>query len=70
MSSTREDRPRRRRLVGALLCGGVGLFSLYTGLNRPTISGMRTIDLMHLLATGAGLGAGLVLLVLSFRRAG
>ena len=64
MTSTREDRPRRPRLHAAFFCFGFGLFSLYTGLNRPSIANMRTIDLVHLLATGACLGVGLVWLVL------
>jgi hypothetical protein len=66
MNSTREER-FRRRLLGALIAGGAGLFGLWTGLNRPTISGMRTIDLLHLLVTGAGLGVGLMSLVLYLR---
>jgi hypothetical protein len=53
-------------LIAALVAGSSGLFGLATGLNRPTISGMRTIDLIHLLATGAGLGVGLISLILYF----
>jgi hypothetical protein len=37
----------------------MGLFFLFTGLNRPTIANMRTLDLIHLLATGGCLGMGL-----------
>ncbi len=66
MTSTREDRPRRRRLVAASVCLGIGFLSLYSGLNRPTISSMRTIDIVHLLATGGCFGVGLVWLVVSF----
>jgi hypothetical protein len=64
MTTTREERFRRAPLFAAFFGGGLGLFSLATGPNRPTISGMRTIDLVHLLATGACLGVGLVSLVL------
>jgi hypothetical protein len=68
MSSTREESPRRRRLVAAFFCFGMGLLSLYSGLNRPSIANMRTLDLVHLLATGALLGVGLVWLVLALGR--
>ncbi len=64
MNSTREERPRRHRTLGAAffsLC--MGTFFLATGFNRPTISNMRTIDLLHLLATGGWFGVGLVTLV-------
>jgi hypothetical protein len=44
----------------------IGIFGLTTGLNRPTIASMRTIDLMHLVVTGAGLGVGLAMLVMYF----
>jgi hypothetical protein len=64
MTSAREDRPRRPRLHAAFFGFGMGLFSLYTWLNRPSIANMRTIDLVHLLATGGCLGVGLVWLVL------
>ena len=60
MTSTRERRLRRGLLVAACIGGGTGLFSLFTGLNRPSIASMRTIDLLHLLATGAGLGVALL----------
>ena len=72
MTSAREDRPRRGPLTAAFIGGGFGLFCLAIGLNRPSIANMRTIDLVHLLATGACLGAGLVALVLFFvgRRTG
>ena len=64
MNRTREEWPRRRRLVAAAVGFALGLLSLAVGFNRPTIANMRTIDLVHLLATGACLGAGLVALVL------
>jgi hypothetical protein len=72
MNSTREERPRRGRLVAAFFGFGVGLFGLAVGLNRPSIANMRTLDLVHLLTTGAGLGVGLVWVVLYFggRRTG
>jgi hypothetical protein len=65
MNSTREGRPRRPPLVLAFVAVGLGLLSLFTGLSRPTIASMRTIDLVHLLATGGCLGAGLVALALN-----
>jgi uncharacterized protein involved in response to NO len=68
MSSISEDRPRRRRLHAAFFCFGMGLLSLYSGLNRLGISSMRTLDLVHLLCTGALLGIGLVSLVLALGR--
>lgn len=63
----------RQRLQGAIIMGLVlGLIFLGTGLNRPTISNMRTVDLLHLLATGACLGVSLVgaIVYLASRRAG
>jgi len=47
-------------LIAAVLGGGLGLFFLAIGLNRPSIADMRTIDLVHLLATGGCFGAALV----------
>ncbi len=66
MNSTPEERPHRRRLVAAFVPVGLGLLFLLIGLNRPSIANMRTVDLVHLLATGACLGAGLVAVVLYF----
>jgi hypothetical protein len=66
MNSTLEQPPRRNRLIGAFLGGGLGLLFLFIGLNRPTIANMRTVDLVHLLATGACLGVGLVGIVMYF----
>jgi hypothetical protein len=66
MTSISEDRPRRRPLVAVFFCFGFGLFCLATGLNRPTVASMRTIDLVHLLATGALLGMGLAALIQFF----
>jgi hypothetical protein len=51
-------------LVAVFVGVGLGLLSLAIGLNRPSIANMRTIDLIHLRATGACLGVGLVGLVL------
>ena len=64
LTNTREGWPRRRRLVAAFVGVGLGLLSLAVGFNRPTIANMRTIDLVHLLATGACLGVALVAMVL------
>ena len=63
MTGTREEWPRRRRLVAAFVAFGMGLLGLYTGLNRPSIANMRTVDLVHLLGTGTCIGVGLVALV-------
>lgn len=72
MTSTREERSRRRPLVAAFIGGGFGLVGLAIGLNRPSIADMRTVDLVQLLATGACLGVGLmgVVLYLVGRRKG
>lgn len=72
MTSTREERFRRAPLIAGLFAGFMGIFSLFTGFNRPTIANMRTIDLIHLLGTGASLGAGLVGVIIYFawRRVG
>lgn len=67
MSSTYDLRLRRSPLFGVFAGFGFGLFFLAVGLNRPTIADMRTIDLVHLLATGGCFGVGLVALVLYFR---
>ena len=50
---------KKRRHWGPLIAGGLGLFNLAIGLNRPSIANMRTVDLLHLLATGALLGVAL-----------
>ena len=68
MTDTREERPRRIPLLAAAPGLGLGLLFLAIGLNRPSIANMRTIDLVHLLGTGACLGAGLVAGVLHFVR--
>ena len=65
MNSTREARPRRRPLV-RFIGLPLGLLFLAIGLNRPSIANMRTVDLVHLLGTGACLGAGLVAVVWHF----
>ncbi len=63
MTSPREEWPNRRRLVAVFLGFGMGLLSLANGFNRPGIANMRTIDLVHLLATGVCLGMGLMALI-------
>jgi hypothetical protein len=65
MTSTPEKRPRPF-LAAAFSCG-LGLIFLYMGLSRPSIANMRTIDIMHLLVTGAFFGVALVWVVLHFR---
>lgn len=65
MNSPREERPRRLPWFAAFFNVGLGLFFLAIGLNRPSIANMRTIDLVHLLATGALLGVGLVVLIMN-----
>jgi hypothetical protein len=57
-SSIRKERPPRPLLV-AFINFGLGLLILCNGFSRPTIANMRTLDLVHLLAAGAGFGAGL-----------
>jgi hypothetical protein len=70
MTNDREEHPRRL-IVGSLLLG-LGILFLGTGLNRPTIANMRTVDIVHLTGAGLNLGAGLALLVwhLVLRRKG
>jgi hypothetical protein len=51
-------------LLAAFFNGGLGLLFLVIGLNRPSIANMRTVDLVHLLATGACLGVAVVGVVL------
>ena len=67
MTSTREVRPRLPSpLVGVFVGLSLGLLFLAIGLNRPSIANMRTVDLVHLLGTGACIGVGLVALVRFF----
>ena len=72
MTSTREERPGRSHLFGVFAGFGLGLLFLAMGFNRPTIANMRTIDLVHLVASGVLLGVGLKSLVeyVKGRRAG
>ena len=67
MSGTYELRLRGSPLFGAFIGGGFGLFNLVVGLNRPSIANIRTIDLVHLLATGACFGVALAAVVVYFR---
>ena len=71
MSSTREAWLRRAPWRAAV-SGGLGLFFLAIGLNRPSIANIRTVDMVHLLATGALFGVALasVILFLRARRKG
>jgi hypothetical protein len=59
-------------LVAAFVNIGLGILFLTIGFNRPTVANMRPVDLLYVLGTGACLGVGLLLLVLSFvgRRTG
>jgi hypothetical protein len=66
MTSTREEQPRRHRLVAAFVNIGLGLVFLYIAFSRPAIANLRLHDIVPLLATGACLGMGLMLLVRSF----
>ena len=71
MTSTREERPRRPIWVAAFVNIGLGLLFLVIGFSRPTIANLRPNDIVTLLATGACLGMGLMLVVnLVFRRMG
>lgn len=72
MTDARDERPRRIPVFAPLVSGGLGLFFLAIGFNRPSIADMRTLDLIHLLATGSLLGIALVTLVqyLAGRRVG
>lgn len=64
MSGTYEVKLRRTPWFGVFAGFGFGLFNLAVAFNRPTIQNMRTIDLIHLLATGACLGVGLAALIM------
>ena len=66
MTNSREDRFRRAPLFAGCFSLATGFLSLYSGLNRPTIANMRPVDLVHLLATGASWGVGLVALIIYF----
>ena len=67
MTSTGEERPPRRRpLVAGFVNIGLGLIFLYIAFNRPAIANMRFHDLVVLLAAGACLGMGLMVLVQHF----
>lgn len=66
MTSTPQERPRRPLLTAAI-AAGLGLFFLAIGLNRPSIANMRTIDLLHLLATGGFFGVAIVWVVQHFK---
>jgi hypothetical protein len=73
MTSTREERPGLPSPLARAIPGfGLGLLFLAIALNRPSIANMRTVDLVHLLGTGACFGVGLVGLVrfFFFRRTG
>jgi formate-dependent nitrite reductase membrane component NrfD len=65
MSSTREERPRHYRLVGAIGLP-LGLLFLVIALNRPNIANMPFHDIFFLLTTGICLGSGLAGLIIYF----
>jgi hypothetical protein len=62
MSNSHEKRFRQGLLWAACFGGLMGFISLASGLSRPSIAEMRTVDLIHLLATGGCLGACLLAL--------
>ena len=66
MNSTREEWPRRSRLVAAFAPLGLGLIFLVMSLSRPTIANMSFHDLIRLLATGGCLGVGVAVLTQHF----
>ena len=66
MNETREERLRRVPRFVPFIGFPLGLLFLAIGLNRPSIANMRTVDLVHLLGTGACLGTGMVAVVLHF----
>jgi hypothetical protein len=66
MNSTREEWPRRSRLVAAFAPLGLGLIFLVMSLSRPTIANMSFHDLIRLLATGGVLGVGVAVLTQHF----
>lgn len=66
MTSTDEDRTRRPLLIALFVNLGLGFLFLVIGFSRPSIKNMRPNDLVTLLAAGACLGMGLVLLLLKF----
>jgi hypothetical protein len=63
MTRTPLERTRQRLQAATYFGLPLGLINLAIGLSRPTISGMRTNDLIQLLATGICLGAGMVGLI-------
>ena len=66
MTSSRDNRFRRAPLIAGFFSLSMGFLSLYTGLSRPTIANMRTVDLVHLLGTGFSWGVGLMALIIYF----
>jgi hypothetical protein len=62
MTSTQVERPRRP-LVAAFVNVGLGLSCLYIGLSHPSIANVRPVVIVSLLAAGACLGMGLMLVV-------
>lgn len=64
MTRTPLERTRQRIRGAAIFSLVMGIISLAVGLSRPSIANMRTVDLLHLLATGMCLGAGLLGLIL------
>ena len=56
----------RRLLYVFFASGAFSLVSLLSLLGRPSVANIRTVDLVHLIATGVCLGAALVALVLFF----
>ena len=58
---------KERRLLHVFFaCGAMTLLSLLGLLGRPSVANIRTVGIVHLIATGVSLGAALVALVLFF----
>jgi hypothetical protein len=53
MTSTREERPRRRPLVAAFVNFGLGLVFLANGFTQPSIANVRPVVLVNFFAAGA-----------------
>jgi hypothetical protein len=50
----------RREFRVAFVLAAFGLLSLFSMLVRPSLAGIRAVDMVHLVGTGMCLGAALV----------